>query len=65
MGTARKILLVEDEALVRTVGADTLLVTSGDTWPSSDLIPDDGHFLAKPYRIHTLQRGVEKLLDRR
>ncbi|MBB4857353.1 DNA-binding NtrC family response regulator [Novosphingobium chloroacetimidivorans] len=39
-----------------------ILVTSGDTWPTSTQIPDEGHFLAKPYRLDTLQNEVTSLL---
>ena len=38
-----------------------ILVTSGDTWPSKDRIPDDGHFLSKPYRLDALQDEVASL----
>lgn len=40
-----------------------ILVTSGDTWPTSTQIPDDGHFLAKPYRLDALQNEVTSLLS--
>lgn len=39
-----------------------ILVTSGDTRPSSDALPDDGRFLAKPYRFDTLSRELSSLL---
>ena len=32
----------------------SLLITSGETWPLKDLTPDDGHFLAKPYKVEKL-----------
>jgi len=38
-----------------------ILLTSGDTWPALAQIPDDGHFLPKPYRLDTLQREVNTL----
>ncbi len=40
-----------------------LLLTSGDTWPPKDHIPDDGRFIAKPYRIETLRKEVRDLLN--
>jgi two-component system, response regulator PdtaR len=115
----RKVLLVEDEALVRIIGSDALadagydvieaasadealavleaedavevlftdirmpgsidglqlaslvherwpavkiLITSGDTWPPKSLIPDDGRFIAKPYRLDALQHEVDNLV---
>ncbi|MDF2640541.1 MAG: response regulator [Novosphingobium lindaniclasticum] len=39
-----------------------ILITSGDTWPPKDLIPEDGRFLPKPYRIERLQGEVDDLL---
>lgn len=39
-----------------------ILLTSGDTWPQRDAIPDDGRFLAKPYDLQTLQDEVEGLI---
>ncbi len=116
----KKILLVEDEALIRMVGSDALadagyevieassadhaltvlekagevhllftdirmpgsmdglqlaglvhkrwpamkiLVTSGDTWPPKEQIPDDGRFIAKPYLPQMLQREVDHLVN--
>lgn len=41
-----------------------ILVTSGDTWPPKDRIPDDGRFLAKPYKIEALQHEVASLVGR-
>jgi DNA-binding NtrC family response regulator len=38
-----------------------ILITSGDTWPPKGAIPDDGRFLAKPYKIASLQREVDDL----
>lgn len=38
-----------------------ILVTSGDTWPTSKQMPDDGHFLPKPYRMDALQNEVTSL----
>jgi two-component system, response regulator PdtaR len=40
-----------------------LLITSGDTWPPANAIPDDGHFLPKPYHHDDLRREVELLLQ--
>jgi DNA-binding NtrC family response regulator len=40
-----------------------ILVTSGDTWPTPSALPDDGHFLPKPYRLDALQDEVTSLLD--
>ena len=116
----RKILVVEDEATVRMIGADALadagyevieagsadealtiletasevqvlftdirmpgtmdglqlatlvhrrwpdmkiLITSGDTWPPKSLIPDDGRFIAKPYKVEALQNEVDHLFE--
>ncbi len=39
-----------------------ILVTSGDVRPSPDDIPDDGRFLAKPYRFQSLSRELDTLL---
>ena len=39
-----------------------ILLTSGDTWPRSADIPDDGRFLPKPYKLETLNAQVEALL---
>lgn len=39
-----------------------ILITSGDTWPPKGLIPDDGRFLAKPYKPEMLEREVSDLL---
>lgn len=39
-----------------------ILVTSGDTWPTTTQLPDDGHFLAKPYRMDALQNEVSSLM---
>jgi len=39
-----------------------ILITSGDTFPRTAQIPDDGHFLAKPYRLDALQSEVTSLL---
>lgn len=38
-----------------------ILVTSGDTLPKTGQIPDDGHFLPKPYRLDALQDEVTAL----
>jgi DNA-binding NtrC family response regulator len=116
-----KVLVVEDEALIRMIGADTLaeagyevieaetadeaitilnegadvqvlftdirmpgsmdgmalarfvherwptvkiLLTSGDTWPRKCDIPDDGHFLPKPYDLHALKIEVKHLTQK-
>jgi len=40
-----------------------ILITSGDTFPRTSQLPDDGHFLAKPYRMDALQNEVTSLLD--
>lgn len=40
-----------------------ILVTSGDTRPSNDALPDDGRFLAKPYRFEALSRELTSLLQ--
>ncbi|VWX53287.1 conserved hypothetical protein [Novosphingobium sp. 9U] len=40
-----------------------ILVTSGDTWPTQTQIPDEGHFLPKPYRLEALQNEVSSLLN--
>ncbi|KTT74618.1 response regulator [Sphingomonas endophytica] len=39
-----------------------ILLTSGDIRPSRDAIPDDGRFLAKPYRFDSLSRELNSLL---
>ncbi|KQN93282.1 hypothetical protein ASE95_09845 [Sphingomonas sp. Leaf231] len=39
-----------------------ILLTSGDTHPTRDAIPDDGRFLAKPYRFDSLSRELDTLL---
>jgi DNA-binding NtrC family response regulator len=39
-----------------------ILVTSGDTWPTNTQLPDDGHFLPKPYRMDALQNEVCSLV---
>jgi DNA-binding NtrC family response regulator len=39
-----------------------ILITSGDTFPRAAQLPYDGHFLAKPYRLETLQSEVTSLL---
>jgi CheY-like chemotaxis protein len=39
-----------------------ILLTSGDTHPSREAIPDDGRFLAKPYRFESLSRELDTLL---
>ncbi|UAK25250.1 response regulator [Sphingomonas nostoxanthinifaciens] len=41
-----------------------ILLTSGDTFPPKDVIPDDGQFLPKPYKIETLAQKVDDLLSR-
>ncbi|TCU58180.1 response regulator receiver domain-containing protein [Novosphingobium sp. PhB57] len=118
MTLEKKVLLVEDEALIRVIGTDALeeagydvleagsadealeileaynevlvlftdirmpgslnglelarivherwpkmklLLTSGDTWPSENEIPDDGRFLPKPYRVETLRREIDEM----
>ena len=40
-----------------------ILVTSGDTFPPSSAIADDGRFLAKPYRTDLLCREISALLQ--
>jgi CheY-like chemotaxis protein len=41
-----------------------ILITSGDTWPPpKSLIPDDGRFIAKPYKIERLQDEIDRMLD--
>ena len=40
-----------------------ILLTSGDTRPTRDDIPDDGRFLAKPYRFEVLSRELDQLLS--
>ncbi|MGO4170102.1 response regulator [Novosphingobium sp. YAF33] len=118
MTLEKKVLLVEDEALIRVIGTDALeeagydvleagsadealeileaysevlvlftdirmpgslnglelarivherwpkmklLLTSGDTWPSENEIPDDGRFLPKPYSVETLRREIDEM----
>jgi two-component system, response regulator PdtaR len=39
-----------------------ILLTSGDTFPSRDQMPDDGSFLQKPYRVEALREKVERLI---
>ncbi|WP_277980672.1 response regulator [Sphingomonas phyllosphaerae] len=39
-----------------------ILLTSGDTRPTRATIPDDGRFLAKPYRFEALSRELDQLL---
>lgn len=39
-----------------------ILLTSGDVRPTRDEIPDDGGFLAKPYRFDSLSRELHRLL---
>jgi CheY-like chemotaxis protein len=39
-----------------------ILLTSGDTRPTRAAIPDDGRFLAKPYRFEALSRELDQLL---
>lgn len=41
-----------------------ILITSGDTYPAREAIPDDGRFLAKPYRFESLSRELDTLLSR-
>ena len=38
-----------------------ILLTSGDTWPSRQSIPNDSRFLVKPYRLDALQRELQLL----
>lgn len=40
-----------------------ILITSGDTWPPVSQIPEEGHFLPKPYRLDALQHEVCALLN--
>ncbi len=40
-----------------------ILVTSGDTFPPRNAVPDDGRFLAKPYSIDRLRDEVGSLLQ--
>lgn len=42
-----------------------ILLTSGDTHPSREAIPDDGRFIPKPYRFESLSRELTTLLDNR
>jgi two-component system, response regulator PdtaR len=39
-----------------------ILLTSGDTYPSQEQIPDDGAFLQKPYRVDALRSEVKRLI---
>jgi two-component system, response regulator PdtaR len=39
-----------------------ILITSGDTWPPKKAIPDDGGFIAKPYKVEALQHEVDRLI---
>ena len=39
-----------------------ILVTSGDTFPPSGAIADDGRFLAKPYSTDGLRQEIDLLL---
>lgn len=39
-----------------------ILLTSGDTFPSREQIPDDGSFLQKPYRVDALREEVKRLI---
>jgi two-component system, response regulator PdtaR len=39
-----------------------ILITSGDTWPSQDRIPDDGQFIAKPYKVSALCDQVDRII---
>lgn len=39
-----------------------ILLTSGDTLPSREEIPEEGAFLPKPYRIDALRSEVERLI---
>ena len=39
-----------------------ILVTSGDTFPASSAIADDGRFLAKPYSTERLRSEIDVLL---
>jgi CheY-like chemotaxis protein len=38
-----------------------ILLTSGDTWPAKDRIPDDGRFLPKPYAVDVLRQEIDRL----
>lgn len=40
-----------------------ILLTSGDTYPARDAIPDEGRFLPKPYRFDSLSREILTLLE--
>lgn len=40
-----------------------LLVTSGNIRPEAGILPDDGHFLAKPYRDRDVLKEVESLIS--
>lgn len=41
-----------------------ILITSGDTHPPDEAIPDDGRFIPKPYRFESLSRELTSLLER-
>jgi CheY-like chemotaxis protein len=41
-----------------------LVITSGREWPSRAEIPDDGRFVAKPYRAPELLGQVSDLLQK-
>ena len=41
-----------------------ILITSGDTWPSQDRIPDDGRFIAKPYKVTALCDQVDEIIGK-
>jgi CheY-like chemotaxis protein len=40
-----------------------LLISSGSTRPDPDEIPDNGHFVPKPYRGATLVRHIAKMIQ--
>ncbi|SOB87669.1 Response regulator receiver domain-containing protein [Sphingomonas guangdongensis] len=39
-----------------------ILLTSGDTLPTREQIPDEGSFLQKPYRVDALRAEVQRLI---
>lgn len=40
-----------------------ILLTSGDTYPARDAIPEEGRFIPKPYRFDSLSREILTLLE--
>ena len=41
-----------------------LVITSGQTVPTREKIPDDGRFIAKPYRASDLLGQVDNLIQK-